>query len=268
MPIDIYYINLDIQPERRARIEGQLAALGLEATRIKATTPNDVPAAIRAKYGNPRRLRPMTGGELACTSSHLEAMRRIADGPNRYGVVLEDDAVLSKRLPSFLSALDQSAIDLDLIKLDSHPDDMVRVLNGAAPVVGDVALRRVISSRSYATAYAISPEAARIILAVANIFSRPIDDMIFNPAVRLSRRLVIAHADPGLCAQSAHLGTPIDSTLVDDRDKLGAHAKAAGGIVNRILEGLERDVFFGTWKTIRQLTGGGATKRSIGLKLD
>ncbi|MDR3472461.1 MAG: glycosyltransferase family 25 protein [Devosia sp.] len=74
--MQIYYINLASQPERRRALEQQLAALGLTATRVEAVTPADISPEDRRRYCDPKRHFWLTEAELACNLSHIAALQR------------------------------------------------------------------------------------------------------------------------------------------------------------------------------------------------
>jgi len=87
-----FYINLDSQPERRARIEQQIFTHGLAGrmTRV-AAMEGGASRADRAK---------VTPGEVGCFHSHLAALKlaRAADGQ---AMIIEDDAMLSAAYTTF-----------------------------------------------------------------------------------------------------------------------------------------------------------------------
>src|SRR5690242_19024849 len=99
--MQIYYINMARRTDRRAFMEAQLAKLGLEATRIEAVTPETfLASAVTASRG---RLTPVA---LSCSLSHVKAAEALLASGDPCALILEDDAILSTRLPEFLAALD------------------------------------------------------------------------------------------------------------------------------------------------------------------
>lgn len=80
----VYYINLDEATERKEKLLAQFDKYGI-------TNFERFPA-IKVKESNHRLLRP---SEFGCLSSHVEIIRRIADGIDDYAIVLEDDIDLS-----------------------------------------------------------------------------------------------------------------------------------------------------------------------------
>src|SRR3569833_23496 len=102
--MDIYYINLDGRPDRRAFMEEQFARLGLKATRVRAITPTELTREQLDRHCNPSRGPWLEPGALCCSLSHLEVVRRVAGGSGSPALVLEDDVVISRTLPAFLDA--------------------------------------------------------------------------------------------------------------------------------------------------------------------
>lgn len=80
----IYYINLEEATERNSMMLAQLEKYNI--TNFERFN------AVRFKESRHRILNP---SEFGCLSSHVEIIRRIADGTDDYAIVLEDDIDLS-----------------------------------------------------------------------------------------------------------------------------------------------------------------------------
>jgi GR25 family glycosyltransferase involved in LPS biosynthesis len=96
----IYVINLDRRRDRLDRISADLRSHGLDFDRIRAldgSTLNPAPGDL------------VWPSMRACWNSHQTALRRICEADADFGLVLEDDAVLSSDIawPVFLGALDR-----------------------------------------------------------------------------------------------------------------------------------------------------------------
>lgn len=75
--LPVFLINLDRRPDRRAYMEGQLAAMGLAATRIPAKDAEVVPdAEIAAEVALTGHLIRMGRGSQCNALNHFEIMRR------------------------------------------------------------------------------------------------------------------------------------------------------------------------------------------------
>lgn len=154
-------INLARSTDRMAFQRRQLAALGLAHERLEAVTAEDAARRRPESYwqGWERPLRP---AERACLLSHVAAWERIA-ASGRPALVLEDDAVLSRRVPALLSAL-ETLEGIDHVTLEARGR---RKLLGrrARPVAAGLALVRLYQDRTGAAAYVLWPSGARRLLA-------------------------------------------------------------------------------------------------------
>ncbi|HIP24473.1 MAG TPA: glycosyltransferase family 25 protein [Rhodobacteraceae bacterium] len=103
--MQIYVINLKRRPDRLAKIDAGLAALGLPYTRINAVDGAD----ISSPAGN-----PLPDAAYACYLSHIKTYRAFLETKDSHCVIMEDDVALSPRRPEALSArcfyTDQNAI--------------------------------------------------------------------------------------------------------------------------------------------------------------
>lgn len=161
--MDILIINLARSTERLAFQQDQMAALGLGFRRIEAVTA-DAAAQARPEAYWQRWERPMRPAERACLLSHIAAWHKVA-GMNRPALILEDDAVLSRRVPALLAAIEGRA-DCDHLTLEARKR---RKLLGRAKrkVAGDIFLRRLYQDRTGAAAYVLWPQGATKLLARA-----------------------------------------------------------------------------------------------------
>ncbi|MFZ9406517.1 MAG: glycosyltransferase family 25 protein [Burkholderiaceae bacterium] len=125
----IQVINLDRSPDRLKRIGGRLDELGLVWERMPALDGNQLdlhdPALIdRAEFARRHGKLPLPG-ELGCYLSHVRAVRRVMSSNARFGLILEDDAVLGDSLPGVLAGLMHSDSDWDVVKFSGvhrgHP---------------------------------------------------------------------------------------------------------------------------------------------------
>lgn len=158
--IDCLVINLARSTARMDFQRGQMAALGLGWRRIEAVTADEAAQARPETYWQ-RWERPMRPAERACLLSHVAAWERIAE-TGRPALILEDDAVLSRRVPAILMAL-EAMPEIDHVSLEVRKR---RKLLGrtARPVVHGVVLRRLYQDRSGAAAYVLWPAGAAKLL--------------------------------------------------------------------------------------------------------
>ncbi len=106
MKYKAFVLNLKTDVKRRDHIERQLKKLGIDYEVIEAVVGKDL-----SPENNPeidwdfatKNAYWVSKGLLGCTLSHLKAYQAIADQNLDFGLVLEDDTNLDKRLPEFLN---------------------------------------------------------------------------------------------------------------------------------------------------------------------
>ncbi|NKX44723.1 glycosyltransferase family 25 protein [Roseicyclus persicicus] len=182
-------INMGVATERMGVMAAQLDALGIAWERLEAVTP----ATLEPPEGDPvwhRWQRPMRVTEMALCASHVAAWRRVIalDAPC---LVLEDDAVLSTRLPALLEAVAGLA-EVEHLSLETRGRRklVARAPHLAAPI------RRLWQDRTGSAAYVVRPEGARKLIAAAARAGAPSDALISSaPGLRSWQ------ADPALAVQ-------------------------------------------------------------------
>lgn len=130
MKLHTYFINLADSTERGASLQSELDRVNLVAARIDAVdgrgaNPLEFEAYNHQRTVN-RHARGLTGGEVACYLSHIEAIRAFTESDADVGLILEDDAAFSPNFSSeisdILSALDQGAA-WDVLNLTETRND-------------------------------------------------------------------------------------------------------------------------------------------------
>jgi len=195
----ILVINLDRATERLAFQQAQMQALGLSFTRLAAVDISSLPQDIDEAYWNGWE-RPMRPAERACLISHRRAWEEIAEGTEPV-LVLEDDAVLSDKLPALLGSLEDRR-DLDHVTLETRGRKKLL----AKDDIGSLPLRRLYQDRSGAAAYILWPSGAAKLLA-RSARHGAIADAVICAAYELAS----FQADPALAVQldrCAHYGLP------------------------------------------------------------
>lgn len=119
----VYVISLRRATERRRYIETHLGALGLDYEIVDAVdyqelTPADFARLVdqQAAAANPY----LTKGVQACALSHAKVCDRIAAGPGRLALVLEDDAALPANINAILSLIEQEIGDDEVVSLSYY----------------------------------------------------------------------------------------------------------------------------------------------------
>ena len=103
-------INLDRSVDRLAGVTAEFSRIGVAFERV---------AGVDATTGVPFAAPPLTDAEICCFLSHRRCWRIIADGPDRYGVVFEDDVVFSHDAGAVLADDNWVPRDADVVKLET-----------------------------------------------------------------------------------------------------------------------------------------------------
>lgn len=207
-PLSAFYINLDRRLDRREYFEGQLRHVGIEAERVSAVTPADLPAdAIEAARGN------MSATELACSFSHRKIWRLMHERGLEAALILEDDAVLSTALPRLLATTDLVG-RVDALQLESHPSDAL--LGPARPADGGVTIHRLMSSSLGTCAYYITTRFALQVLEHPLLDQLAIDRVLFGRGGGTIYRARIYQSVPALAVQLDTITPPQDGAARSD----------------------------------------------------
>lgn len=195
-----YYINLGRRPDRRSEMETKFKRLGLTAERISAITPSELTPAQTARYCDPTQRHWMTDVELCCSLSHLKVLERfLADGGD-YAMVLEDDAVLSESLPTFLTAFETQKPHVDLLRLETDLNGQ-RLMPKPETTINGIGISQSWSWAAGSAAYVVSRQGARAIIDSEELLRLQVDGALFNPYEPLARHLTMRHCLPALAVQ-------------------------------------------------------------------
>jgi glycosyl transferase family 25 len=232
----------------------QLDALGLPWERLEAVTP----ATLSPPEGDPvwhRWQRPMRVTEMALCASHVAAWERVL-ALGEPCLVLEDDAVLSTRLPALLAAVANLG-EVEHLSLETRGRKklVARAVHPAAPI------RALWQDRTGSAAYVVRPAGARKLIAHARRAGAPSDALISSTPALLSWQ-----ADPALAVQldiCARYGVPqaIPTTSLIDAvakppvtgltpaarrayraRRLAAQLAMGGRLVRHLVDGQRREV--------------------------
>ncbi|MEN2785590.1 glycosyltransferase family 25 protein [Sphingomonas qilianensis] len=201
--VPIYLINLDRSVDRLRFVTRRMDTLGLDHTRIAAVEGARLSGGERAAFvaARPRDgKRGWRDGQIGCFLSHLDAWRRIAAGPDAYGLVLEDDIHLSDATPAALADTAWIPPDADIVRLESTGQWLA-----LGPPVSQAAgrpVRRIRSAAWGAGAYLLSRQAAARLAASDPLLQTPADDFLFNLAgSAIARSLTTYQVVPALAVQ-------------------------------------------------------------------
>lgn len=171
MTIPIYVIALKEARDRRREMTRRLGTLGLEFNFIDGVVGADLPPHVV----NNRQYHvatPLSLGALGCALSHIMAWQAIAESPTPFGLILEDDAVLTDTVPQLLTQI--AALDgkFDIVNLH---------FRGGRPLVNIAPLSPVhtLTSCRYnsigAESYVLSKAAAKRLLTAVEPITYEVD---------------------------------------------------------------------------------------------
>lgn len=263
--MQIYYINLDRSSERRVFMEGQFGRLGLSATRIEATAEASLTKEQLARHCDPRHGAWVMPRELCCTLSHIRTLEIFLASTARYALILEDDALLSRSLPRFLSAYESENERFDFCRIETSLEP-VRRIDGRDPDIAGVAISRVFSQSAGTAAYVVSRRAAERLAASPLLLVKPLDNVLGDPYNPVFRGLTVRHADPGLAIQTRLLEAGEGPSLATE---IGGRRKRAEmerphfwrRLPHIVASALERDVVIGVRRTFHRYVDGARRKR-------
>ena len=175
--LPLVFINLDKDSERRTRIEGQLAHLGLPGERLPAVWWKHLPPAEQSLLYSAERnhglyYQPLVDGEKGCYASHIQAWRQLLASDAPALVVLEDDVRLTPQFAEVVKAIAALQEPWDMVKLLGRDREKVRSQRTLVPGTALVDYSRV---PSMTAGYVVSRAGAAKLLAHRQPFGRPID---------------------------------------------------------------------------------------------
>lgn len=157
--MQVLIINLPAATDRREFQEAQLNALGLPHEFINATSTLDLAPEVYAMHYFDWQ-RPMREVEVACYYSHRKAWQRVIDN-EQPALILEDDALLSKRIGEILQQLE--SVFADLVQLEVR-DRKKLVAKESKPLSDRDRLHRLYLDKTGAAGYVLWPSGAHKLL--------------------------------------------------------------------------------------------------------
>lgn len=176
---EIYLINLDKSEQRLAQSTARLAEQGLSFERISAVNGAELSEDERLENYSPtlnakQYYYPLSPSQIGCYMSHRKAWAEIANGQSAYGLVLEDDFVLSGDLKLAIKTIDSLSFEWDLIKLAAYAN-RERAIEFKHTLNNDFDLVVHKKAMSGGAATAISKRGAQALLKSTEQFGRPCD---------------------------------------------------------------------------------------------
>lgn len=188
-----YVISLVASTERRQFQQAQLSALGVPFEIVDAVSTQDL-STLPIQVATDGWERPLMPTEVACFHSHFQLWQKIV-ADQKPALILEDDAILSQQLSTFL-ALAQDLQGVDHLSLETRLRKKrigpVRQLNtelGVAPLYQD---------RTGAAAYILWPSGAHLLCQQAQQGGAALADALISNLYRLHSWQAV----PALAVQS------------------------------------------------------------------
>ena len=160
----IYVINLPKDKERKSFQEKQLKSFNLDYEVISAVTVADISKQTYEAHRDDWQ-RPLRNVEIACFYSHYHLWQRILE-QNKPALILEDDALLSKKLPHFLQKA-SSLKEIDFINLESVGRKKIVSRKPIQIEACDTSLLHLYLDRNGAGGYILFPSGAKKLLTFA-----------------------------------------------------------------------------------------------------
>lgn len=252
----ITVINLPSATDRRQFQCQQAKALGLEFDFKDAVHRDQVPTAIANSLAMQWE-RKMSPTEVACYLSHFQLWEQVASD-NQPQLILEDDALLSAQVPSFLKEVEQ-LVDIDHISLEVRGRKKL-IGDKVIYTVVDTELRRLYLDRTGAAAYILWPSGAKKLVQL----HRGKGAALADAQICRAHQLKSFQAEPPLCIQldcCEHYGirSPMttQSTILNTRRDVDDHRGKWRFKIRRILSQLRmarRQLIYSALATRRQLS--------------
>lgn len=211
----VYLINLDRSPERLAWFMGQVEGKGVDVVRVPAVDARGLPddefeRLLKLTSGH----NSMSPAEMGCLLSHRKVWQLVADGPEEWAFIAEDDIHLSAEAPKFLSDDSWIPPGADIVRAETD----MRIQEMSYELVGTASGRqlRALKSKQLGSAgYFICRSASDKLISHTNTHVEPVDVVLFALHAGLLRELRVLQLVPALCVQDMwHPDSVPNATLV------------------------------------------------------
>ncbi|WP_422667707.1 glycosyltransferase family 25 protein [Candidatus Methylopumilus planktonicus] len=165
---------MDNRVDRKNFIVQQSKLLGINLNRISAITPNKINLGeVKEEYN------VMIGpGELCCSLSHRFIWQKIVNSKESYALILEDDIVISKHLKDVLSKITLSKFAFKLLRIETR-NESVRFGDVRYSLDERFKIRRTYNNAVGTAGYIISRDFCKTLLNDKNLFTKPLDHILF-----------------------------------------------------------------------------------------
>lgn len=193
--LQVFYINLAHRTDRRAFMERQFAALGIDAERLEAVTPATLDPYWRDLAAGPVGRGRVSPPELSCSLSHRRIWQIIAERGLPAAIVLEDDMRLSPRLAALAAATWNDAIEPDILRLETRNRPMLLGRAADHPLPA----RQLLSPDAGTGGYVIAASAAGALVDHPLLAEVAVDKFLFGREGPCLYGNAMYQAVPALC---------------------------------------------------------------------
>jgi glycosyl transferase family 25 len=218
-----FLINLARRSDRLRKMTEQLAELEIAVQPVVAVDARNMPDIVTDRnFAAEGPLGPIPKGDKCCTLSHMRAWSMFLSTGDSHGLILEDDVALDAGAAAMLRDASWIPSGVGLLKIEHYGPDSQRVLLDEVVDVGaGRQIGRMRSRHTGAAAYILSRETAERLLTWSELWTLPVDHMLFNPNNSpLAQALRPYQLTPAIARQSEDIGgrTDIDEWREHDRD--------------------------------------------------
>jgi glycosyl transferase family 25 len=213
--MEVYYINLDRQPERRTFMEEQFATIGLKAHRVPAVDGQRFRAETRRLSADGRYV--MSRLQICNNLSHRRVWRLFLRTGGPCCTVLEDDVHLGEGFAALMAAPGLEAPGFDVIKLETlrRPTILATVPSKG---IGDRQVVPLLATHHGNAGYVITRQAAIRLLQATRGAPRPMDWLLFDPAFFRPIGIRVGQLAPAIVIQHEFLEATTAGALASQID--------------------------------------------------
>lgn len=191
----ILLINLDSRKDRLQKMKERLKAhdfIRLSAKSVSEPDCSDI--ALKSK---------LSISEIACTISHICALKTFLETKHETCIILEDDAVLGDYFSNFVSKFKFLPKGVFVVKLETH---LNKFYHSRFPkIVEGLKFNKMHAFHYGSAAYATSRNGALAIIKELERYNVPVDDVIFDHMVTSKEFGDAWQLNPACCIQEHHL---------------------------------------------------------------
>ena len=208
-----YLINLARRPDRLSQMTAQLARLQIPVQIVSAVDAREISDELaNQSFTSDGPLGPLPKGDKCCTLSHMRAWNTFLTSGDSHGLILEDDVALDPDAADMLRSSAWIPPEVGLLKIEHFgPHNQRVLLDKLTATANGRQIGRLLSRHTGAAAYIVTRETARMLLSRTELWSLPVDHMLFNlNNSPLAMQLRPYQLTPAVARQSEAIGGKTD----------------------------------------------------------